>query len=157
MCACACVCVCACLCVHACVRACVHAWRGHICCLSTKLVWRHLDVISISGLICQYECLPTFIKFTSSKEINFLFSCVHATLYITLLVSWSVGPLVSPSHIYSAGNFCITAPTQSRTTDAVMYLVPPLPLPPKLLPLPNRTRLVSCLRDGLKSAGVSYF
>ena len=72
--------------------------------------------------------------------MNFLFSCVGR------LVSRLVGPLVSPLHVYSAGNFCITAPTQSRMTDAVMYSVPPLPLPPKLLPLPNHTRLVSCLR-----------
>ena len=60
---------------------------------------------------------------------------MHVTLYPTLLVRWSVGPLVDPlvgpligrsvTHffLHFLGSFCITTPAQLRATDSAVYMV----------------------------------
>ena len=55
-------------------------------------------------------------------ETNSVISRVHATLYVTMSVRWSVGRSVT--HLLFRcflGSFCMTAPAQSHATNSAVY------------------------------------
>ena len=67
-----------------------------------------------------------------SRGLVTLRGCVRPSVYVRMYVCMS--PILF-QHFVSG--FGISAPAQLQVTNAVVYTVPPMPLPTTLLPLPN--------------------